>query len=465
MESVRQSLGKKLEGLRSVDMKSVLMIVHMFPPFGGTGAIRAIKFAKYLPSYGWKPIILTVRKHVVHYKDESLLLQLPAQVEINRTFSLEEIITPSLWGSPSAVKANEDSFHNTSTSASKIRDVMRLIKRKISFPEEHIYWFPSAVIKGLKLIRDQEIKVIYSTSPPFTDHIIGACLKGLSRSPLVVDFRDPWAHLPIRIRERGTFRRYAEERLEFSILKSADKILAVTETMISDFRDKYPSINKSKYELITNGFDPDDYPSYVPPRTDNMIHTNSEKPLSRNDKIQITYTGTFCIEHSPVSFLRAVKELIENNPEFKDVIKVNFIGYVEERFKDYILELGDIVDVKGTVSYEEAIRYQLEADILLLIIEPGYALTNKLFEYLATGKPILAITQKDGEAERLLNRLGVGITVDPDDVNGIKEELLKLLRSLNKGGDDKGVIPEVEELFSRKKLAGQLAEVLDKLVR
>ena len=371
-------------------MNKALLIAYHYPPLGGPGVFRTLKFTKYLPTYDFQPYVLTVKNPMYKLKDPSLLKEIPPLTKTKRIFSFEHRI----FRSPRLLNLNLKWFF---------------------LPDEHIGWLPFAVFYGSKIIIKENIDVLFSTSPSFTSLLIGSLLKNKTKKPLVVDFRDPWLTNSF-IEYPTKLHRYIEKKMEKYVLMQADYITVASDLIKDDLIKRYPFV-KSKIETITNGFDPDDFKnSYI-----------SKKPR----KFRITYTGSLYGHLTAKTFFHTLKDLISKNEELKKNIEVIFAGNYGKETEKLVreLKLEKNVKLKGYLPHRKCINLLKNSDVLLLLItilgsKGKEILTGKIFEYIASKKPIIAIVPEDGLASKLIQSLNIGVIIPPRNSDLIKSSIL-----------------------------------------
>ncbi len=443
--------------------KSVLVIAYFFPPLGGGGVQRTLKFVKYLPDNGWNPIVLTVREGGYDAFDNTLARELSPDVRIIRTSSIE----PTRFYRK--VRARLSSNSNPSSAGErggKTGDIIRSLFDFVFVPDDKLGWFPFALSEGKRLIKGK-IDLIYSTAPPYTAHLIAYHLKRAAGAPWVADFRDAWTRNSFK-RFPTTLHRNLEAYLERKVINSADRIITATEPLRREWLRAYPGLDASKLITITNGFDPQDFEGIEP---------------EISDKFTISYTGTFYAQRNPYHFLKGLGELLTEKEELKDEIRVNLIGKFD-RVSDGIIEeaiqrygLREVVNSPGYVPHQEGISYLLGADVLLLVIaskEGEAILTGKIFEYLATRKPILALVPKCAAGE-LIEALEAGRIVPPEDIEGIKKAIYRFYLEYNEGASSPQPLSinegslrsrlKAEKLqsFTRQELTKKLSQVFEEV--
>jgi glycosyltransferase involved in cell wall biosynthesis len=411
-------------------MKKTLLIAYHYPPLGGPGVFRTLKFAKYLPNYNYQPFILTVKNPMYNLRDPSLIKEIPSIAKINRVFSFEH----------------------------KLLRVPRLINMNLKwfyFPDEHIGWLPFAVFHGSKIIKKEDIGVIFATSPSYTTLLIGSLLKKKTKIPLVIDFRDPWVNNSF-IEYPTKFHKLIESKMEKYVLNQADYITVATDLIRADLIRRYPFV-KPKIETLTNGFDPEDFEDL------------NKKNQSR--KFRISYTGSIYGGLTARTFLRALKELIIEDEELKKNIEVVFVGNYGKGTQSLVRELSleENVKLKGYVTHKKSLEIIAGSNVVLLLItvlgsKGKEILTGKIFEYLASKKPIIAIAPKDNLASKLIKSLGAGIIIPPRNIDLVKKAILLFYK---KWKNEKlvGLTINSNELqkFNRIKLTQRLSEIFDKV--
>ncbi|HSP87008.1 MAG TPA: glycosyltransferase, partial [Ignavibacteriaceae bacterium] len=265
--------------MKDNNIKKVLFISYLFPPVAGGGVQRSSKFVKYLPYFGWMPLVLTVKEPYDFYSDESLLDDIKENCKVYRTISIE----PMKWVRKFLKRKWQKKINEENKSSTKTIKPGFLVKLKtyLLVPDNEILWLPFAVWKGWQIIRKEKPLIIYSTSSPYTDHLIALILAKFCKLPWVADFRDLWVDRPNF--PKNNWRLQVDRKLERTIIKNADYILTATQQLADRFKELYP---EKKYSSITNGYDEDDF------------NLNHETP-PRNE-FRITYTGIFNREQNPI---------------------------------------------------------------------------------------------------------------------------------------------------------------------
>ncbi len=411
-------------------MRRLLFITYYFPPHGGAGVQRTLKFVKYLPDYGWQPIVLTVNPGHSSLLDPTLKADIPADIQLYRTPALR--LSERLpW---------------------RFRNFMA---RWILIVDEQLGWLPYATSVGQRLIASSKPDAIFSTSAPYTAHLVAYRLATNWQLPWIADFRDPWiGNISLRVPTKLHAKFIA--LMESKIIAHADRVCVVTEPMRQAFLRRYPRIEPSNFLSIPNGYDPQDFDII-----DNV-------DLDEN-KFIITYTGSFYSGSiTPDVFLLSLKQLLEQQVILQEKLMVFFVGNIGKKVQHTITSLGlnKVVSLTGYQTHQKSIGYLVQSDLLLLIIsnQPGseVVMTGKVFEYLAAKKPILSISPP-GVASDLIREAHVGVVVDPDDIVGIANQIEYFYRCWESGIVDYTPREEVIKRYDRHRLTGILAATLDNL--
>jgi len=399
-------------------VRRVLMITDHFPPLGGPGVQRITKLVKYLARKGWQPTILTmdlsddrIAKESTLTEDETLLKDVPASVKIYRT-KFFDILSLLLFLKKFFLCPFRVSEKGQFLSFGKLK-IKRHPNEHFLIPDRNIGWLPVALLQGLGIVWEEGIDILFATSPNQTSLLIGYALKMATRRPLVVEFRDLWTQNPWKMYP-NKLRRRIEERLERGILSYADKVIFVSEHAQTKMLNEYGDILSSKTVIISNGFDPDDF---------------ADLKSRKNTKFTITSVGTFYSRRRPGYFLEAISELLAADLIKPANIKLVFVGLSKELLMAEIAKrnLDVISEIIGYVPHRDAIQFMMDADVLLLVPGPGKGfIPGKLYEYLGSGTPILALTDEDTESAQLVKETGAGMVVPPQDVQSIKRAILRL---------------------------------------
>lgn len=428
-------------------MWKILIITYDFPP-DAMGVRRIVKFCEYLPEYKWMPLVLTVKaKRSIRFGDSGLENLLHKGIKIFRSGSADPYRINFLLSSIFQPGKKKSTLPFLRQSSGLKKKIAQWVRKWLFIPDDRVLWVPFAVLKGLRIIRKEKPIVIFTTSFPSSAHLVGLILKKLTRRYWVADFRDGWLQNPVFYNPPTPLHRSLQSALESMVAENADLIIGVSEPITQYFVLK--GYDKNKCITITNGFDPEDFKSI------------DAKRVESSDKFVLLYSGTLFEPRTAEPLLRAIRLFLDAKPALKEEISVCFLSALSEKDFNLIkdLSLEEVVRVVGFVPYNECIAYQKGADVLVLIISPeenpSIMMTQKVFEYLASGRPILGIVSS-GPCKELIKSLGAGKIVNYDDVIGIKNAISEFFGEWCKG-KLVGVAPEKIQQFSRRVLTEKLA--------
>ena len=437
-------------------LRRVLMIAHHFPPAGGSGANRALAFARYLPEYGWQPIVITPAAAWASNRDDDLLAQIPHDVRVIRTRSRESKparqespLTRSFLAASSLQGRGGTSLLPRGTNKG-LRSNIGHLKR---FPDAHLGWLPFA----LAAARRQEYDVAYSSSGPFTSHLVGLILKRLKKRPWVAELRDGWYRWNRAIfPDYPAWRDVLERRLEAAALRAADKVILVTDRMAAVFRAQYPQIPSDRFAFVSNGFDPSQF--------------TDPAPVARSQDWNVLHAGALYHGRSLSTLLEAARQLIDADPEFARQFRLTLLGTLDPRAAAEINRSGlaHNIHLENQVNHAAALEAMYAADVLLLVANttPGADATvpGKLFEYLAVGRPILAVAPADSSTADILAQTGGGWLAPAGDRQAIACTLHQAFNE-HRAGQTQHSKPTEVARFDRRVLTGNLANVLDEALK
>ncbi len=393
-------------------MRNLLFISYFFPPAATIGSLRVRNFVKYLPRFGWNPIVLTIKPEYYQRIDPSLFLDHALPSEIYRTNLIPGTPVRFFFKQKEA-KTGDGRNDTAAPHYRRLKKFLSTILYATWIPDPQLVWLPAATRTAQKIMRNHRIDAIYSTGRPFSSHLIGAWLKNRYHRPWLADFRDPWSRNFIYQPVTPVLKKI-NQRMEFQVLKAADRVIAVSQPIIDDFQRLYPTLPRSKFAVISNGFDADDF----------------RHPLRNHPKkFTITYTGTFSKTRTPDTFLVALQQVLINKMIPREDIQVVFTGMFDERTRQLVKALGieETIQIKGYLAHKENIKQLYNSDVLLLIVDSSAGtecvVTGKLFEYLATGIPILALASPETVAASLIRSTQSGIIVYPNDIAALKLQL------------------------------------------
>lgn len=393
-------------------MKKVLIITYYWPPGSGAGVQRWLKFSKYLPLHGWDPVILTVDPSYAAYPalDASLSKEVPGQLEILRTKATDYF---------SFYKRDKTKIPSSGFAADSDRSftgwIARFIRGNFFIPDPRKGWNKYAFSKACEIIEKYDIGNVITTSPPHSTQLIGLRLK--KKYPdirWIADLRDPWTDIYYYNEFHPTWiSRRIDLDHEKSVLRSADLLITVGNTLKELFASKIPG-SEAKIEVITNGYDAEDFSGLNP---------------AAPDKFTVSYIGTLSGSYPVDGFLKALQQISAAGTG----IRIKFVGTVSQKQKDLIVgsASGHDVEFIHYVDHHTAVKSLMESSALLLIIPDHHSnksiISGKLFEYLASGKPVICLGPVDGDAGRILRETGHGKAFDYQDSEGIETYLRSLI--------------------------------------
>jgi len=436
--------------------KKILIIAYYFPPQGMGGVQRTSKFVKYLPSFGWKPVVLTVKDIEYFSQDRSLLDELPEGVKIQRTGSFDPLrLTFILKG---LFKRGNSDPERVALRAEKNRKG-KLLKSSLlkfinffSLPDNKIGWLPFALIKGIKQCKEEKIDLLFSTSPPLTCHLVGYLLKKITGIKWAADYRDPYLINEDK-KSFSYFKKFFLKSLQKIFLKNGDGFVAINQTIAQELKEI--SHQPKKIEVITNGYDQKDF---------------EYKIEKSRDTFSIIYFGTFSPDCPAEPFLNALHNLLRKGNIKRDKIRFTHAGLsvgldLDNLIREYGLK--DISELKGYLPHPEGITELLKSDLALLTVAESSPVitTGKIFEYLGAGKPVLAIVPPEGEAGRMVKSLGAGRVVSPGNISEIEGAILSFCKEYE---DGKSLFKtEKNKLikYEKKHLTSKLVQLFDKVVK
>lgn len=406
----------------SLTHSKILIVSYLFPPVGGIGVQRALSLAKYLPACGYEVHVLKATNAGGPVYDPDLVRQIPSFVKVHTAFTPEIpfAIRQKLWAMLATSKnLNRKVARNTAARISWKRYLIGLGKRALS-PEPEILWVPFALRKARQIIKRHDIKFVLITVPPFSALVLGTALKREFPSLLLVsDFRDEWLSFYLKDFEfqNSEHTRRRAETIEREAVESSDLVVAVNRSSCAEIRHRYPGQPDSKFAVIPNGYDADVFASFQP-----RPHASA--------RMVVTHVGTVYKTASPRFYLDALDGLPE---ETRSQIETRFVGRVADS-EQALLE-GRRADIKilGFMPQHDALKFMEETDFLLLTMTNEISVPGKLYEYMATRKPILAIAPAGSEVDQVLRETNTGLWASPGDKAGIQSMLVRAFEAWSKG--------------------------------
>jgi glycosyltransferase involved in cell wall biosynthesis len=425
-------------------LKRALIITYYWPPAGGSGVQRWLKFVKYFRDFDIEPIVYTVKNTNYPILDESLLKEVPKNIEIlkqpiwelNNLFSLGK-------------KKSKQSAGFLNNRPSLFGKILQYVRANYFIPDARKFWINPSVSFLKKYLKNNQIDILITTGPPHSVHLIGLKLKEDLNLKWIADFRDPWVdidyfhHLPLT---KKSLKKH--QYLERNVVKNADAVMVVGNTM----KENYLKFNKN-IVTITNGFDDD----------------IAKEKVTLDTKFSITHIGLMNSDRNPVLFWRVLKEIGEDKPQFLNDLNVNLIGKIDKEILNSISEneLTKKVNILNYVPHNKIGNYQKTSQILLLVVNnvPSAKgiITGKIFEYLKAKRPILAIAPNTGDLANIIKDTNAGFVIDYEDKELLKSTILALYTSYKKGNlyiDSKNI-----EQYHRKELTKNVATLIKNITK
>ena len=423
-------------------MKKVLIITYYWPPTGGSGVQRWLKFSKYLPGNGWKPYVFTPDSPSFDLIDENLLSDIHPETEIWKTPIWEPYSLRDKWFGKSE-NSNAGIIQDKNLLKNKM---LSWVRGNVFIPDPKINWVKPSIKLLSKRIEEEGITHIISTGPPHSMHLIALGLKKRnSKLKWIADFRDPWSELDLLDEFRLTKKSRAKhKKLEKEVLVFSDICLTVSETWVESFK----RLGSSNVKLITNGFDEDDF----------------EVIEKQNNKFIIGHFGLLNHLRNPKIFWKVLHDLCDDNPSFNEKLEIRLSGNIDTEVLQSITQhfhLKNKVKVLGYLSHKEVLKEYNNSSVLLLLLfnsESGKGnYPGKIFEYFAAKRPILAFGPKESDTKELINKTKSGTYYSYQEEN-LKQDILDLFNNKNEFESSKEIMS-----FTRKKLTKKLSDLLDKM--
>ena len=424
-------------------MKKVLIITYYWPPAGGPGVQRWLKFVKYLPDFAITPVVYIPENPTYPILDENLHLQVSKNVEIISHKIFEPYAIASLLSKKEVQKISAGIIPDE-PKQSWTEKISLWMRGNLFIPDARVLWVQPSVNYLQKYILENDISTIITTGPPHSVHLIGNKLKTKLNVRWIADFRDPWTtigyHKSLKL---SAFAAKKHKSLEREVLSSADEILVTSKSTKVEFS----KITSKPIHVITNGYD--------------IENVQSQK---LDSKFSIAHIGSLLSERNPLILWEILAELIDQNPVFKTDFELKLIGTVSEKvlksISDY--KLNGYVNNLGYVQHSEAIAEQRKSQILLLIEidsdETKAIIPGKLFEYMVSGRPILAIGPESADFAEIIAETNTGEFVTYGEREKLKSVILEYYQTFQTGNLHTN--PISLQQFSRKNLTGKLADIL-----
>ena len=449
--------GQSAPSVRSTDQKNVLIITYYWPPSGGAGVQRFLKFVKYFRDYGINPVVLTCANPTYPIKDSSLADDIPEGTVVRYAHTVEPFGIYSLLTGSTPEKAANPTTILTGNKLNPLQRMVRWLRANLFVPDARLGWVLFARRQARKLIEEFAITEIVTTGPPHSTHFIGKWLKQKTGVRWIADFRDPWTDIHYnRALPRTAKTRQRDERMEIAVLKAADEV-----TVTAPGTGRYFSSKVDRtYHTIPNGFDPDDFSDQAQP--DATICTPSSEN-SGSMIFTIRHIGTITETCIPFNLLRALSRLPATD------FRMEFIGPVHPELQNQVSAhaLEDRVRIISHVPHKQATTLMQSADLNVVVVhrsdDSRILIPGKLYDYFNARKPIMAIGPTDGDAAAIIRDCRIGKTFGYEDHKG-PEDWIKTLagKKTSPMDTDYGYEPDLQMInrYSRSELTRIFASIL-----
>lgn len=432
-------------------MKRVLIITYYWPPSGGGGVQRWLKFTKYLRDFGWEPVIYTPENPEIPVEDLSLFKDIPENLtiikkSINEPYGLYKKLT----GKSKDQKIQTAFLSESAIKSSFMESLSVWVRGNFFIPDARKSWINPSVKFLLSYLKENEIDTIVTTGPPHSMHMIGYELKKKLDLFWLADFRDPWTNIDfydqLKLTKRADRKHH---KLEIEVLTTADAVTVVSPGMIVDFKEK---VNRN-YVFIPNGYDAADM--------------QTDRDITKSGKFTLSHIGSLTKTRNPKNLWQAIKELISESESFSNDLEIRNIGKIDYNVVESLKNAGlyKYLNALDYLPHNQVIDEQKSASLLLLLINDapnsGLILTGKVFEYMASGTPIICIGPGNGDAAEMLKVSRCGGVFDFKEIVLLKRHIEDSYRKFKR--DDLVSHCINVKQFERKQLTSRMADVLNQI--
>jgi glycosyltransferase involved in cell wall biosynthesis len=429
-------------------LKRLLVVTYYFPPSGGAGVQRVLKWVKYLRDFGVEPVVLTVEAGAYPSLDPALARDVPPGIRVHRTPSLDPFGAYARLTGRSRQDAVAKATGRISDEEAWAERAARWLRANLFVPDARVGWVPFAIREGLRMLRGERFDAVLTSGPPHSTHLTGYALHRRTGVPWIADFRDPWTAIHYNQKlPRTRLARGLDRTLERAVLRRASAVIAASPSM-RDLLMAEAGRPANAAHVLYNGFDPEDFEGEAPPRGEAFV---------------LGYVGT--LYGQPAALWDALARV---RGEGLDV-RVRIVGSVPPETPEVIgaYGLGDAVAIGPYVPHDEAVGEMRRAAMLLLTLEPWLQaeaiVPGKVFEYLAAGRPILGIGPLGSDVAALVGEAGAGRMFAPDDRDGIAAHLREAYHAWEEGRPLGGAPSEHVARFDRRLQAGALADLVRRI--
>lgn len=426
-----------------MELKKILIITYYFPPAGGPGVQRWLKFVKYLPDFGIQPIVYIPENPTYPIIDEGLLSEVSDKAIIIKKKIIEPYGLASVFSKNKTKKISSGIISNA-RKQTRLEQLLIWIRGNLFIPDARVLWVKPSVRYLEKYIQENNIETIITSGPPHSLHLIGLHLKKNLTIKWIADFRDPWTtigyHKALRLSD---YSKKKHKTLEKTVLNTADTIIVTSNTTKIEFQ----AITNKPIEVITNGFD-----------------VEKVEPQSLDEKFTLAHIGSLLSERNPIILWQVLSELVKEVSDFSNHFQLKLIGTVSQEILDTLqrYNLNEFINYLGYVSHQEAIAHQRKSQVLLLVeinsedtmsIIPG-----KLFEYMVSERPILAIGPRGSDFAEIITTTNTGVFFDYGEKDKLKSVILNYYNQFLEGKLKSNAVGLQQ--YSRKNLTEKLAKLI-----
>ena len=427
-----------------MEQKKLLIITYYFPPAGGPGVQRWLKFVKYLPEFGVQPIVYIPENPTYPIIDEGLRSQISDKVIIIKNKIWEPYQLASVFSKKKTKKISSGIFPHKKKQT-VLDKTFLWIRGNLFIPDARVFWVKPSVSYLEKYIQENDIDIIVTSGPPHSLHLIGLELKQKLNVKWFADFRDPWTtigyHKALRL---SGYAAKKHKKLEQKVLNAADKVIVTSKTTKTEFQ----AITNKPISVITNGYDVE----------------NVEKQ-ALDSKFTLAHIGSFLSDRNPKFLWKCLIELLTEIPNFKSHLEIKLIGAVSQEVLDSIedFKLKGYLNLLGYVSHHEAISHQKKSQVLLLIEinseDTKSIIPGKLFEYMVSNRPIIAIGPQGSDFSDIIKETNTGVFFDYTEKEKLKSVILDFYNQFLEGKLQANGVGLQQ--YSRKNLTKQLVQLIN----
>ncbi|NNL81646.1 MAG: glycosyltransferase family 4 protein [Flavobacteriaceae bacterium] len=424
-------------------MKKVLIITYYWPPAGGPGVQRWLKFVKYLPSFNIKPIVFVPENPTYPTVDESLIKEVSEEIEVIK-LPIKEPYKMASKVSTGQSDSISKGIIPSEKKQSLIQKAMLFVRGNFFIPDARRAWVKPSVNYLSEYLVKNDISTVITTGPPHSLHLIGLELKIKSSIRWIADFRDPWTTIGYHNKLKLLpWARSKHKKLESAVLNQADQVIVTSHITSNEFK----AITDTPIEVITNGYD-----------------DVSIDPVKLDKRFSVSHIGTLLTERNPDLLWEILSELTIEDNTFKSLLQINLIGSVGVEVLQVLeqYDLSRFLNLKGYVDHDSAVRYQRQSQVLLLLEidseETKCIIPGKLFEYMASGRPILALGPEGSDVQEIISKTNTGKYFNYSQKELIKETIMSYFHSFRKNELEShgiGIKP-----YHRKDLTKKLADII-----